>query len=142
MKRLIIVLSLTVLLLSLNGCGVMFGGSKFSGSIIAKNHPNAEISVNGNVIGKGTAIGLFKRNRPLTVELSQEGCEKKVQTFDNTFRAGNFVLSLVMWGIPGIAIDLGTGACYKPDHKGNPAIEKLDTKSFVFIIDYAGCASE
>ncbi len=73
----------------------MFGGSKFSGSIVAKDHPNAQIYVNGNNIGKGTAVGLFPRNQPLTVELRQEGCESKTETFNYAFRTGNFILSVI-----------------------------------------------
>jgi hypothetical protein len=133
--------TLAFLSFTLSGCGVMFGGSKFSGSIVAKDHPNAQIYVNGNNIGKGTAIGLYPRNRPLTVELRQEGCENRTQTFDNTFRTGNFILSLVMWGLVGVAVDLGTGASYKPDHKSNPAIEKMSDKNYTFTIDYPGCPS-
>ncbi len=123
----------------LSSCGVMFGGSKFSGSIIAKDHPDAQIYVNGNKVGQGTAVGLYPRNRPLTVELRQSGCEPKTQTFDNTFRTGNFILSLFMWGLVGIAIDLGTGASYKPDHRSNPAIQKMSDKNFVFTVEYPDC---
>jgi len=140
MKKCTKVLSmLTLLSFIFSSCGVMFGGSKFSGSIVAKDHPNAQIYVNGNKIGQGTAIGLYPRNRPLTVELKQDGCEPKTQTFDNTFRTGNFILSLLTWGLVGIAIDLGTGASYKPDHKSNPAIEKMSDKNFAFTVDYSGC---
>jgi len=133
---------LTLLSFIFSSCGVMFGGSKFSGSIVAKDHPNAQIYVNGNKIGQGTAIGLYPRNRPLTVELKQDGCENKKQTFDNTFRTGNFILSLLTWGLVGIAIDLGTGASYKPDHKSNPAIEKMSDKNFTFMVDYSGCPTK
>ena len=125
---------------ALSSCGVMFGGSKFSASIIAKDHPGAEIFVNGNKVGQGTAIGLYNRNRPLTVELRQDGCQVKSQTFDNTFRTGNFILSIVSWGITGMVIDLATGACYKPDHKRNPAVQQISEKNFVFTVDYSGCA--
>ena len=75
-KNLLVMILMTF---TLSNCGVMFGGSKFSGSIIAKDHPNAKIYVNGNNIGQGTAVGLFPRNRPLTVELKQEGCEPESQ---------------------------------------------------------------
>ena len=132
----------TLVCFTMSSCGVMFGGSKFSGSIVAKDHPNAQIYVNGNNIGKGTATGLYPRNRPLTIELRQEGCETKTQTFDNTFRAGTFILSLVTWGLVGIIVDLGTGATYKPDHKGNPAIEKMSDKNYLFTVDYSGCPTE
>ena len=127
---------------TMTSCGVMFGGSRFSGSIIAKDHPGAQIYVNGNQIGQGTAVGLFPRNKPLTVELKQAGCESKTQTFDNTLRAGNFVLSLAAWGLVGIAIDLATGASFKPDHKNNPAVQRLSDKNFIFTVDYAGCSTE
>ncbi len=120
-------------------CGVMFGGSKFSGSIIAQDHRDAQIYVDGQKLGKGTAIGLFPRNRPLTVELKQEGCENKSQTFNKTFRTGNFILSLLTWGWVGIAIDLGTGASYKPDHRANPSIERLTDKNYLFTVDYSEC---
>jgi hypothetical protein len=134
-----VLVMLTLLSLVLSSCGVMFGGSKYSGSIIARDHPNAQIYVNGKSIGKGTAVGLYPRNKPLTVELKQDGCENETQTFDNTFRTGNFILSLVSWGLVGIAIDLGTGASYKPDHKSDPAIQKMSEKSFTFTVDYSGC---
>jgi hypothetical protein len=130
---------ITLLSFICSSCGVMFGGSKFTGSIIAKDHPNAQVYVNGNKIGQGTAIGLYPRNRPLTVELKQAGCESKTQTFDNTFRGGNFVLSLLTWGLVGVILDVATGAAYKPDHVGNPAIEKMSIKNFVFTVDYSDC---
>jgi hypothetical protein len=126
----------------LSGCGVIFGGSRFTASIIAKDHPNAHVYVNGNDIGRGMAIGAFPRSRPLTIELRQKGCEPKTQTFDNKFRTGNFILSLFSWGIVGGLIDLGTGASFKPDHRHNPAIEKITTKNFVFVVDYSGCPTE
>src|SRR5258708_12716160 len=92
----------------LSSCGVMFGGSKFSGSIVAKEHPNAQIFVNGTKVGQGTAIGLYNRNRPLTVELKQAGCDPKTQTFDNTFRPTNFILNLVSCLFLAPFLDLST----------------------------------
>jgi hypothetical protein len=143
MKRFIYTLLIVpVLCLVGSSCGVMFGGSKFSASIIAKDHPNAEIYVDGKKIGKGTGIGLYRRNRPLTIELKQEGCEPKTETFNNTFRTGNFILSCISWGLTGLIIDLGTGAAFKPDHIGNPAIQRMDSRNFVFMVDYSGCPKE
>lgn len=119
----------------------MFGGSKYSGTIVVKDHPEADIYVHGNRIGTGSAIGLYPRNRPLVVEVQQEGCETKTQHFDNTFRTGNFIASLVMWGIVGILVDLGTGASYKPDHVSDPAIQRLSDRNYTFTVDYSGCAT-
>ncbi len=134
-----ITLLVTFLSLIFSSCGVMFGGSKFQGTITAKDHPNANIYVNGNKAGQGTVTGLYPRNRPLSVELKQDGCDPKTQTFDKTFRTGNFILSLVCWGLVGIAIDLGTGASYKPDHTSNPAIQRMSDKNYNFTVDYSGC---
>jgi hypothetical protein len=125
----------------LSGCGVIFGGSKFAGSILVKDHPKAQIYVDGSKIGQGSAVGIFSRNRPLAVQVKQEGCESKTQTFDKTFRTGNFILSFLTWGLLGAAVDLGTGASFKPDHKNNPAIQKLTDKNFVFMVDFSECPS-
>lgn len=137
-----VLVMLTFLSVTMSSCGVMFGGSRYNGSIVVKNNPGAQIFVNGNKIGEGAAVGLFPRNRPLTVELKQEGCETKTQTFDNTFRGGNFFLSLVTWGLLGVVVDVATGASYKPDHKTNPAVQKIDMKNFQFTMDYTGCPSK
>ncbi len=131
-----VALSCTILL---NSCGVMFGGSKYNGTIVAKDHPNAEIYVNDQKMGVGEVSGLYKRDQPLKVTLKEEGCQPKTENFENAFRTGNFILSLISWGLVGIAIDLGTGASYKPDHRNNPSIEKLNDKDYTFSIDYSEC---
>lgn len=138
-KSINLMIAIALSTLSLSSCGVMFGGSKFTGSIIAKDHPNAKIFYNGNEMRKGADVGLFPRNKPLTIEVKQDGCEPKTQTFNNTFRTGNFILSAISWGLIGIGVDLGTGAAYKPDHINDPSIEKVTTKNFTFTIDYSGC---
>lgn len=129
-----LLLSMTVLL---NSCGVIFGGSKYQGTIIAKDHPNAEIYVNGKKMGNGQVSGLFPREKALKVELKETGCETKTQTFGTSFRTGNFILSVVSWGILSL-IDLGTGASYKPDRK-DPAIKQESTKDFTFTVDGPAC---
>lgn len=130
---------LLIVSILLSSCGVMFGGSRYNGSIAVREHPNAKIYVNGNHIGTGTALSSFPRNKALTVEVFQEGCEKKVLTFDNSFRGGSFVLSFLMWGLVGLVVDGATGACYKPDHKNNPNIQKLSDKNYLFTVDYSEC---
>lgn len=136
-------ISIVALLLSmsvlLNSCGVMFGGSKYNGTITVKDHPNAEIYVNGKKLGNGTATSLFPRNRDLAVEVRETGCETKTQTFNSAFRTGNFILSVFSWGLLGILVDLGTGASFKPDHKSNPSVKKESTKDFTFTVDGPVC---
>ena len=130
---------LTLVCFSLSSCGVMFGGSKFNGTIIAKDHPNAKIYVNGSEVGRGTAVVSHPRNVPFSVELRQDGCESKTTTFNNTFRTGNFIATLVTWGLIGVIIDAATGAIMKPEHRLNPAVERLSDKDFTFTVDYSGC---
>lgn len=132
---------ITLLSITLSSCGVMFGGSKYAGTIQVKDHPKADIYVNGMPAGTGTATGLYPRNRPLVVEVRQEGCEPKSQTYINTFRTGNFIASLVTWGLIRIAIDLGTGASYKPDHINDPNIIRMSDKNYNFFVDYSGCTT-
>ncbi|MFE3866735.1 hypothetical protein ACFX5E_01445 [Flavobacterium sp. LS2P90] len=130
--------SLSMLML-LNSCGVMFGGSRYEGTIIANGHPNAQIYVDGQKMGNGQVTSLFPRNKSLNVELKEDGCDAKQQTFNNAFRTGNFILSVVSFGILGIGVDLGTGAAYKPDHKNNPAVHKVTDKKYTFNVDYSDC---
>jgi hypothetical protein len=134
----VIALSLSMLIF-LNSCGVMFGGSRYEGTIVAKDHPNAQIYVDGQKMGNGQVTGLFPRNKALNVEMKEDGCDTKTQTFNNAFRTGNFILSVISWGLIGIGVDLGTGASYKPDHKNNPAIQKVSDKKYTFNVDYSDC---
>ena len=122
-----------------NNCGVIFGGSKYNGTIVAKDHPNAEIFINGQKMGNGQVTSLFPRDKTLQVELKQEGCPTKTQNFDRKFRTGNFIWSILSTGLVGLAVDLGSGASYKPDHVSNPAVTKKDTKNFTFMVDYPDC---
>jgi hypothetical protein len=137
-KRISIVALLLSMTVLLNSCGVMFGGSKYQGTIIAKDHPNAEIFVDGKKLGNGQATALFPRNKELTVELKEPGCETKTQTFNKSFRTGNFILSVVSWGLVGIIVDIATGASYKPDHH-NPSVKKENTKDYTFTVDAPTC---
>ena len=36
-----------------SSCGVMFGGRRYKGKIVAQDHPNAHIFVNGKEMGIG-----------------------------------------------------------------------------------------
>jgi hypothetical protein len=138
-KRITIIALLLSMSILLNSCGVIFGGSRYQGTIIAKNHPNAEIYANGKKLGNGQATALFKRNQPLNVELKEAGCETKTQTFNRKFRTGNFILSVLTFGLVGIAVDLGTGASYKPNHISDPAVQKVSDKDYTFTVELPAC---
>jgi len=134
----VVVVSLSMLVL-LNSCGVMFGGSRYEGTIVAKDRPNAAIYVDGQKMGDGQVTALFPRNKALNVELKEEGCDTKKQTFNTAFRTGNFILSVVSFGLLGLGVDLATGAVYKPDHINNPAVKKVSDKKYTFNVDYSEC---
>lgn len=136
MKKISIAALLLSMVILLNSCGVMFGGSKYQGTIIAKDRPNAEIYVDGKKLGNGQATALFPRKKDLTVELKETGFENKTQTFNKAFRTGNFILTILGFGLIGIGVDLGTGASYKPDHK-NPDVKKVSDKDYTFTIQGA-----
>ena len=138
-KKSIFLATIFIASLTFQSCGVMFGGSRYDATIIAKDHPEADIYVNGRKAGKGVVSGSYKRDKELQVEIKQEGCEDHSVTFENTFRTGNFILSAFAWGILGIAIDLGTGAAYKPDHRHDPAIEKQSDKNYIFTVEHPDC---
>ncbi|MCB9289186.1 MAG: hypothetical protein H6560_17890 [Lewinellaceae bacterium] len=43
---------LTLLSFTSSSCGVMFGGSRYTGLIIADGHPQAQIYIDGNNVGR------------------------------------------------------------------------------------------
>ena len=136
-RKISIIAVLMAMAITFSSCGVMFGGSKYQAKIVAKDHPNADIYVNGEKAGRGTATGLYHRNKPLTVELKEEGCATTTKTYKKAFRTGNFILSVVSWGLLGLVVDLGTGASYKPDHRHNPEIKKVSDKEYEFNVESA-----
>lgn len=127
----------------LSSCGVMFGGSNYYAHVIVNDHPEATILVNGEKIGTGKANVLYPRKESFEVEITQEGCEPIQQTYFNEFRTGNFVLSVVTWGLLGLGVDLGTGASYRPDLDRYPTVTKrLDMNNYAYFIDYPNCPVE
>lgn len=68
----------------------------------------------GLILVDTTLLYLIKS---LVVEVKEAGCENKTQTFVNTLRTGNLILSAFSWGLIGLIVDLGSGASYKPEHK-------------------------
>lgn len=134
-NKLPILLALIFLFSQLSSCGVIFGGSRYNGTFVANGRPNADIYINGEKVGQGEVTKMLKRDKDLQVEIKEEGCEPVTKNFDNRFRTGNFILSVLTWGIIGIAVDLGTGASYKPDHRNDASITRMSDKDFQFSID-------
>jgi len=137
-----IILTVLVSAMLFSSCGVMFGGSKYRGSIYVNNNPQAEIYTNGEKLGVGKADRLFPRNQPLNIELRQKGCDPQVKNYYPAFRTGNFILSFLSFGLIGIGVDIGTGAAYKPDHQNYPDVSRATTNNFIFNLTYEGCPAK
>ena len=123
----------------LSSCGVIFNGSRYNASAIAKNHPKATVSINGMATGKGMAMGSFNRKDPIMINVIEEDCKPQTWYFNPKAKTGTLILSTLGFGMLGLVIDLATGACYQPDYKGNPMIERVNKKQYVFSVDYRGC---
>ncbi len=133
---------ITLFTFGLSSCGVMFGGSKYYAHVIVEDHPDANIYVNGEKIGTGKANVLYPRKEAFDVEITQDGCEPIKRTYFNEFRTGNFILSVLSWGVVGIAVDLGTGASFRPGLAQYPNTKKLDINNYAYFIDYPDCPVE
>ncbi|WP_025741511.1 hypothetical protein [Aquimarina pacifica] len=141
-KRSLFLATMILISITMNSCGVMFGGSKYNATIVAKNHPNADIYVNGEKAGKGSVNASYYRNRPLEVKLKHEDCEEHKKTYHSVFRTGSFMLSAFSWGLLGMFIDLGTGAAHKPDHNGESSVIKKNDKDYTFNVEYPECSHQ
>jgi len=139
MKNMIFFSIIFILSVVSSSCGVIIGGSKYQGTIIAKDHPDAEIFVDGKKIGVGQAQLLVPRNKELAVTLKQEGCPDQTIVHNKSFRTGIFILSALTTGLIGVIIDTATGASYKPDHKDDKNITKLSEKNYEIQVEYSEC---
>jgi len=136
----------------LTSCATIIGGSKYYAHVKVDDYPNAKIEYKGTYQGAGNAVIKTKRAEAnkFSVTIKEDDCE--TQTINYTqriFRGWAFAGTIVGWtgiisGIPlpwGVAVDLSTGALWKPDitEKG---VTKTDYKRYNYIIDYSGCKDD
>ena len=133
----------------LTNCATIVGGSKYYARITVKDYPKASIEYKGAYVGTGSTLIKVPRaqaNR-FSFTVKQEGCEPQTMTYSRrTFRGGAFVGTILGWtGVSGglilpwgVAVDLITGALWKPniEEKG---IIKLDYKNYNYFVEYEGC---
>lgn len=139
MKNYCAFLSILFLSLFFSSCGVIINGSRMTASAIARNQSRATVSINGMVSGKGMAMGVFNRKDPIVVQVVEEDCKPQTWYFNPKAQTGTLVLSALGFGMVGLVVDLATGACYQPNFRGNPMIERVTRKQYVFSVDYRGC---
>jgi hypothetical protein len=140
---------LMLVVFSFTSCATIFGGSKYYAHITVEDHPNATITYNGSLRGKGHATIKLKRQdaNKLSFVIKDQGCEPQtVDYVGRNFRTWAFIGSAVgftgfVGGVPvpwGVAVDLATGAVWKPNVK-ETGITKQDSKNYNYSIQYKGC---
>lgn len=107
MKKIVALL----LCLSMTGCATIFTKGYDTVSIHSRD-PEADILVNGNVVGKGQAVFPVKKGQQALLTASKKGCQ------DRTIATGesmNKVAILNLLFIIGWIIDAATGKLHKTD---------------------------
>jgi hypothetical protein len=133
----------------LSSCGTIIGGSNYYARVTVENHPKASISYDGSIKGSGYASFKVPRSdaNSFTFTIKEENCEAQNFSFTKRrFRPWAFVGTVCLWTgayngilIPyGLAIDLATGALWKPDVTER-GVTKTDYKNYNYTIDYTGC---
>lgn len=149
MKKFIYLLTLLAAYGLLTSCATIIGGSKYYAHVKVEDHPNAKIEYKDVYQGTQNASLKVKRKEAdkFAVTIKEEGCKTQNIGFQQKkFRGWAFAGTVIGWtglyaGIPlpwGVAVDLATGALWKPDidEKG---VTKLDYKNYNYQIDYTGC---
>ena len=75
-KILILFAALAMLMCSATSCATIIGGTSYTAKVVAVDHPDAVISVNGETMGVGEASFQWKRSQAdnLAITLKEEGC--------------------------------------------------------------------
>lgn len=145
MKKLVVLFVSLAIICALNSCATLIGGSSYTAHVVAVDHSNATISVNGETKGVGTATFQWKRSQAdnLAITLKEEGCEEQTTRFyTKSFRVmpllGNI---LIVGGIPGIIIDFATQSVWKPD-TNERGVSKISVDAFLYEIIYDKCPAK
>jgi hypothetical protein len=83
--------------------------------------------------GYGTSNSNVPETRALNVEVKRMAAMQSTN-FYSAFRTGNFILSVVSFGLIGLGVDLGTDIQTRPQN--NPSIKKISDKKYTFDVDY------
>lgn len=142
MKKTLVFLASLAIICAMNSCATLIGGSSYTAKVVAVDHPNATISVNGETKGVGEVTFRWKRSQAdnLAVVLKEEGCDEQITRFNTkSFRVlpliGNI---LIVGGIPGIIIDFATQSVWQPD-TNERGVSKINVNTFLYEIIYDKC---
>lgn len=129
-----------------SSCATIIGGSKYYAHIVVADNPNARIIYKGEVVGTGSAVVNVRRIDAdrFSFNVKQDGFNAQTYNFNSrSLRGWAFVGTVLLWtgiynGIPlpwGIAVDLATGALWKPD-VNEKGVSKDDYKNFRYLVSY------
>jgi len=147
-KKILLFVFSALIALSFSSCATIIGGAKYNAKVQVPGHPNATITVDGEYKGQGEANFLVNRNvaDQLSITVQEENCEPETTQFTSkSFRGWAFIGTVVGWTgvIPntyiflpwGVAVDLCTGALWKPD-ENEKGVSKIDYDHYLYTIYY------
>lgn len=103
--------AICILAIFASGCSTMING-KTQKITVNSNVKDAEITANGQLIGRTPFTGLIERNSNTTFTIRKEGYEAKSVTLDTAIEPV-FWGNIIIGGVLGSTTDLATGAMYK-----------------------------
>lgn len=90
----------------------MFNGSRAK-IRITPTDPNATVEVNGQNLGTGPKLTLVNRNHTNQVKFKNPDGQEGSVLLQRKAQAGLIILTVIMWGLIGVAIDGATGSWNK-----------------------------
>jgi hypothetical protein len=100
-----------LMLLTTTACATIFSGGPDQINIHS-NDPDAKILVNGNEIGKGSAVYSLPKGQTAIITASEKGCDDRSEPTGQSINGVTFI-NLIFW--PFYLVDAATGDIHKAD---------------------------
>ena len=129
MKKIIKILLGGLLLTSATSCTTIFTGTKQKVHI-ASEPSGAQIFQDGKNLNAITPSEVkLRKKKNTTITLKKEGYNDGVIQPGAGFRVGPFVGNIILGGIPGMVVDLASGAVWKYDSSLSTTLTKAQSES-------------
>ncbi len=110
------VVTLVLFVFSFSGCASIINGTSDTISITS-TMPNADIYVDGNPSGRGSAMVTVKRGKPHFLTAKKEGCQDITLQTGEKFDPASLLGILIDFGIISIPLDMMIGGAWKAEPK-------------------------